>query len=219
MERGGLYDPALLPDFDPSIFGLVRAKLAQQDVVDADGSLVAPWDMAEKLRPGALVAVEANLIVYAFCRPSDPSTVCTMAIRCAQLRLILNSSSDVPDPSPSGSSTRRISRPCDKPPPPRPCVARKKRTERPFFSSLEKFAPHSRRQHQDRSRCSCPRSTSHYPPRHTFRCPWSVLIQEGYKGQVNNNSPRHLCSPQPILIKHYDFPLPASILLTSRLCL
>lgn len=196
MELGGLYDPALLPDFDPSIFGLFKAKLAQQDVIGADGSLVAPWDMAEKLRPGALVAVEANLIVYAFCRPSDPSTVCIMAIRCVRLPSVLNPSSEFPDPSPSCSSTRRISCSCDRQPPPRPCVACKEGTERPFFSPLEKFAPCSRRQHRDGSHYPCPRSISHYLPRHIFRCLWSILIQEDYEGQVNDNSPRHLRGPQ-----------------------
>lgn len=78
IEVGGLYDPALLPDFDPSIFGLNAAKLAQQEVLDPDENLIAPWDMPEKLRPGTLVAVEANLIVYNFCKPSDPSTVGTL---------------------------------------------------------------------------------------------------------------------------------------------
>lgn len=85
VELGGLYDPALLLDFDPSMFSLVAAKLAQQDVFGADGSLVAPWDMAEKLRPGTLVAVEANLIVYAFCKPSDPSTTFQIQVRRVQV--------------------------------------------------------------------------------------------------------------------------------------
>ena len=84
MERGGLYDPTLLPDFDPAIFGLVSAKLAQQDVVGVDGNLVAPWDLADKLRPGTLVAIEANLIVYSFCKPSDPSTVSRIPHICDQ---------------------------------------------------------------------------------------------------------------------------------------
>ena len=85
VELGGLYDPALLPDFDPSIFGLTAAKLAQQDVVGIDGNLMAPWHMAEKLRPGTLVAVEANLIVYSFCKPSDPSTVHINFLLCAAI--------------------------------------------------------------------------------------------------------------------------------------
>jgi hypothetical protein len=75
IEIGGLYDPTLLPDFDPSSFCLTTAKLAQQDVHGIDGNLMGPWDMAENLRPGTLVAIEAKLIVYSFCKPSDPSTV------------------------------------------------------------------------------------------------------------------------------------------------
>ena len=70
-----MYDPALLPNFDPSVFGLTAAKLAQQDVFGVDGKLVAPWDMATKLHPSTLVAVEANHIVYSFCKPSNPSTI------------------------------------------------------------------------------------------------------------------------------------------------
>ena len=74
VELGGLYDPSLLPDFDPKLFGLVSAKLAQQEVYAKDAALVAPWDMRDSLRPGTLVAVEAALIIYHFCG-ANPSTV------------------------------------------------------------------------------------------------------------------------------------------------
>jgi hypothetical protein len=40
-----------------------------------DGKLVGPWDMATALRPGTLVAIEANLIVYSFCKDPDPARV------------------------------------------------------------------------------------------------------------------------------------------------
>jgi len=79
VELGGLYDPSLLPDFDPKLFGLVSAKLAQQEVTMKDGDLVAPWEMRSSLRSGTLVAVEAALIIYHFCGAS-PSTVCNLLI-------------------------------------------------------------------------------------------------------------------------------------------
>ena len=76
VELGGLYDPSLLPDFDPKLFGLVFTKLAQQEVFTKDGALVPPWEMKDSLCPGTLVVIKAALIVYHFCGAS-PSTVCT----------------------------------------------------------------------------------------------------------------------------------------------
>lgn len=76
VELGGLYDPSLLPDFDPKLFSLVSTKLAQQEVFTKDGTLVPPWEMKDSLRPGTLIAIKAALIVYHFCGAS-PSTVCT----------------------------------------------------------------------------------------------------------------------------------------------
>ena len=70
----GLYEPRLLPDYDPSIFDLRRALLAQQEIRDNAGKLVAPWDLQSALRPGTLVVVEATLIVYSFCS-ENPATV------------------------------------------------------------------------------------------------------------------------------------------------
>ena len=74
-EVGGLYDVSVLPDYDPRIFNLGRAMLAQRDFIGVDGKLIGPWDMATALRPGTLVVVEANLIVYNFCKKTDPATV------------------------------------------------------------------------------------------------------------------------------------------------
>lgn len=79
-EVGGLYEPSLLADYDTTLFKFKSAKLAQQEVYTPDGDLVAPWDAPNSLRPGTLVAVEANLIVYTFCRPKDPSTVCIFLV-------------------------------------------------------------------------------------------------------------------------------------------
>jgi hypothetical protein len=75
-ELGGLYDPKVLANHDPKLFNLKMAKLAQQEILGKDGQLVAPWDMQTALRSGTLVAVEAALIIYNFCNPKDPGTVC-----------------------------------------------------------------------------------------------------------------------------------------------
>lgn len=71
----GLYEPRLLPNYDPSIFSLRRAMLAQQDIQDTNGKLIAPWDTQVTLHPGTLVSIEATLIVYNF-GPGSTSTVC-----------------------------------------------------------------------------------------------------------------------------------------------
>jgi hypothetical protein len=76
-ELGGLYDPKLLVDYDPVLFDLNLAKLAQQEILKKDGQLVAPWDMPAALCPGTLVAVEATMIIFNFCNPEDPGTVLT----------------------------------------------------------------------------------------------------------------------------------------------
>jgi len=71
----GLYEPQILPDFDPTRFEFRKALLAQQEILNIEGKLVAPWDVQSVLRPGTLVAIEATLIVYSFCGDA-PATVC-----------------------------------------------------------------------------------------------------------------------------------------------
>jgi len=73
---GGLYEPTVLSDYDPQLFALKKAKLAQQEIIGTDGNLIGPWDIATALRPGTLVVVEATLIIYNFCNEADPATVC-----------------------------------------------------------------------------------------------------------------------------------------------
>ncbi|TEB12650.1 hypothetical protein FA13DRAFT_1782874 [Coprinellus micaceus] len=41
-----------------------RAKLVQHNIVDAQGDLVAPWQIYDKLRPGTLVLINAKLFVW-----------------------------------------------------------------------------------------------------------------------------------------------------------
>jgi len=74
-QLGGLYEPTVLPDYDPRLFNLKKARLAQQEIIGTDDNLIGPWDTAAALRPGTLVAIEATLIIYNFCNEMDPGTV------------------------------------------------------------------------------------------------------------------------------------------------
>lgn len=64
VSVGSFYDPRLLPDFGGPLFRLVHAKLLQRNVVDAHGELVPPWETYDKLRPGTLVLIKAQLMTY-----------------------------------------------------------------------------------------------------------------------------------------------------------
>ena len=61
-------------------FALKNARLAQRDILGTDGKLIGPWDMTTALRPGTLVVVEANLIVYSFSNTADTATVCVCSV-------------------------------------------------------------------------------------------------------------------------------------------
>ena len=80
-EIGGLYELSVLSDFDSRLFDPKNTtRLAQRELLGKDGKLIGPWDMPAALRPGTLVAVEANFIVYSFCKKTDPGTVCVSTI-------------------------------------------------------------------------------------------------------------------------------------------
>jgi hypothetical protein len=64
IALGALYDPNLLPDHRGRYFQHKAAKLVQLDMVDIDDNLIAPWDMADKLREGTVVLVEATLVCW-----------------------------------------------------------------------------------------------------------------------------------------------------------
>ncbi|TEB28226.1 hypothetical protein FA13DRAFT_1774984 [Coprinellus micaceus] len=64
VQLGAFYDPHLLPDFGGPMFELEKAKLVQHNIVDAQGDLVAPWQIYDKLRPGTLVLINAKLFVW-----------------------------------------------------------------------------------------------------------------------------------------------------------
>jgi len=61
---GAYYDPHLLPDFGGPAFRLVNAKLLQREIVDAEGNLIPPWEMYDKLRPGTLVLMKVQLLTF-----------------------------------------------------------------------------------------------------------------------------------------------------------
>jgi hypothetical protein len=64
IEAGALYHPDLLPDHHGDLFQHKHAKLVQQDIKDANETLVAPWQMQEKLCPGTIVVVDATLVCW-----------------------------------------------------------------------------------------------------------------------------------------------------------
>ena len=69
------YHPSQLADFDPDVFRLESARLAQQPIQDPKGNYVVPWLAPEALRRGMLVNVEAKLTVHHFNVENDPSSV------------------------------------------------------------------------------------------------------------------------------------------------
>lgn len=55
----------MLYDYGGPIFRHISSKLAQNELVDVDGSsLIPPWEEYEKLRPGTLVIATISLHVY-----------------------------------------------------------------------------------------------------------------------------------------------------------
>ena len=75
VKAGPFYDPALLPDYDPIVCQFQQAKLVQHDLFDIHGELIAPWNTANALRKGVVVATEARLLVYHFTE-NNPTSVC-----------------------------------------------------------------------------------------------------------------------------------------------
>jgi len=64
LEFGGLYDPKLLADYHGDLFQHKFAKVVQQDIMDTEDQLVAPWLMHDKLRPGTIVVVDTTLVCW-----------------------------------------------------------------------------------------------------------------------------------------------------------
>ncbi|KAG6883574.1 hypothetical protein C0992_008425, partial [Termitomyces sp. T32_za158] len=61
VEKNGSYDPRLNSDCRGPYFNLVRNKLVQLDVWDAENNLVAPWTFYDALKPGTLVLMMCTL--------------------------------------------------------------------------------------------------------------------------------------------------------------
>ncbi|KAI0038939.1 hypothetical protein FA95DRAFT_1122597 [Auriscalpium vulgare] len=58
------YDPTLMPDHRGSQFRHVHAQLLQPNITDMNGNLIAPWDLANALRPGTLFIAACNLRLW-----------------------------------------------------------------------------------------------------------------------------------------------------------
>ncbi|KAJ7842469.1 hypothetical protein B0H14DRAFT_3691970 [Mycena olivaceomarginata] len=63
-QVGDKYPPDVLPDHRGSYFAHDKAQLVQRDYRDVDGSLIAPYELYEKLVEGTLVLVTASLVTY-----------------------------------------------------------------------------------------------------------------------------------------------------------
>lgn len=68
------YDPSRMPDYEARAFDLGRAHLVQQNMLGVDGELVPPWDAQSVFREGALIAVEANLLIYHFLEAGEKAS-------------------------------------------------------------------------------------------------------------------------------------------------
>ncbi|KAJ7883607.1 hypothetical protein B0H13DRAFT_2344040 [Mycena leptocephala] len=63
-QIGDKYPPNRLPDHQGPYYAHVNAKLPQRDYRDVDGSLIAPFEVYEKLTEGTLVLVMVTLATY-----------------------------------------------------------------------------------------------------------------------------------------------------------
>lgn len=70
-QLGALYSPWLLSDYGGTAFEFEESMLAQQDIVDSEGSLIAPWELYEKMTPGSLVLMQAKMFVWHTSKSSD----------------------------------------------------------------------------------------------------------------------------------------------------
>lgn len=62
-------------DYDPALFNLGESRLVQQQLYDHKSKLVTPWEAPYQYKKGALIAVEANLVVYHFVSGKNRSHV------------------------------------------------------------------------------------------------------------------------------------------------
>lgn len=61
LKLGNYYDPALNSDYGGEYFSLVKNRLKQLDVRDAENELVAPWKFRDALKPGTLILANCSL--------------------------------------------------------------------------------------------------------------------------------------------------------------
>jgi hypothetical protein len=75
ISMDSTYDPTILPDYDQDVFKFKKAQLVQQPLYDLDGDLVPPDRAPFLFRNGALVAVEAQLMIHSFLENKSPNHV------------------------------------------------------------------------------------------------------------------------------------------------
>ncbi|KAF8347515.1 hypothetical protein F5887DRAFT_915780 [Amanita rubescens] len=106
---GAYYDPHLLPDFGGPTFRLVNAKLLQREIVDAEGNLIPPWEMYDKLRPGTLVLMKVQLLTFELPDRQKSGLRKTYQFLIDHIRVVAHSEGEMemPDNVNPGFSTRR----------------------------------------------------------------------------------------------------------------
>lgn len=62
LRVGGLYDPALVPGHSNSTARKEPILVKQLDCTERDGTLISTWNLEASLVPGALVAVQCELV-------------------------------------------------------------------------------------------------------------------------------------------------------------
>lgn len=106
LSLSSTYEPERMPDFDQDLC-LNGARLVQQPVFDLDAKLVAPWRAPAVFRKGALVAIEAHLIVYHFMADEKPNHVCCLPLMTPSQHAY-RSGSSISLPPPGPYSWRRL---------------------------------------------------------------------------------------------------------------
>ncbi|KAF8349442.1 hypothetical protein F5887DRAFT_1156523 [Amanita rubescens] len=106
---GAYYDPHLLPDFGGPAFRLVNAKLLQREIVDAEGNLIPPWEMYDKLRPGTLVLMKVQLLTFELPDRQKSGLRKTYQFLIDRIRVVAHSEGEMemPDNGNPGFSSRR----------------------------------------------------------------------------------------------------------------
>ncbi|EKM80523.1 hypothetical protein AGABI1DRAFT_128200 [Agaricus bisporus var. burnettii JB137-S8] len=97
-SAGEYYPPSALPDYGGDHFRLNKAMLVQQNITGIDGkTLIPPWDMWDKLRPGTIVFVDATLVCWTIPPRRDarvPKSKKVYQIQANAIRVVCESEDD-----------------------------------------------------------------------------------------------------------------------------